>query len=574
MVGGVAAIDTVVEERLPAPAEVSAQLPWLATRREGRVRIRLRAPSPDALILYGSFAIAMALTFGFSPDDPFVALRYAWNLVHGNGLVFNAGQHVNGATSPAGLVLGVLAVASPLGHAYLKLKLLSLVFGLLTLQRARKLAESLIQDRWVRWLALIAIGSSSPIAVSSASGLETTIDSFAIVGLLVELCSQRAFRRPARAAGLASLAVLARPEAILVVAAVAAVGVVTERGCPIWKRVAWALGPAASEGFLLVSNRAYYGSWLPNTFYAKQLPPARASTNGWNYLIGTIHPKAVVGWSGAGGTAAFKMDGYLLGTLFALFLIGAVMALFRWRSRGYLLAALAAQALFVWRLGGDWMGGARFLEPVIVVLYVLQATGIAAVARLLARHIRTRLIHGIAFGLILATSVYQYAPAGAHDTIKALTGGVDDRSLLRAGGYGNYSEAWAESPVLLECARPGSVVAMTEVGFGAFARPDLRVLDLRGLTNSQIAHSAPASMKHAWGVEDDSWWKASSTVGAVILRDQPVLIVTADGGPAAALGGRYVRVGTFGGHSQISLLGQISLYERSGTHCTVDRRRL
>ena|GEM_PF-1348791 len=49
-------------------------------------------------ILAAVFAARLA---GRSLDDFFITYRYAWNLAHGNGFVFNAGEHVYGVTEPA-----------------------------------------------------------------------------------------------------------------------------------------------------------------------------------------------------------------------------------------------------------------------------------------------------------------------------------------------------------------------------------------------------------------------------------------------------------------------------------------
>jgi len=50
------------------------------------------------LFLYLPFAFTAALTFAMQTDDPFITLRYAWNLVHGHGPVFNMGERVQGYT--------------------------------------------------------------------------------------------------------------------------------------------------------------------------------------------------------------------------------------------------------------------------------------------------------------------------------------------------------------------------------------------------------------------------------------------------------------------------------------------
>src|SRR2546423_1137519 len=45
-------------------------------------------------------------------DDAMISMRYAWNFVHGNGLVWNPGERVEGFTNP--LMVAVMAVASSL----------------------------------------------------------------------------------------------------------------------------------------------------------------------------------------------------------------------------------------------------------------------------------------------------------------------------------------------------------------------------------------------------------------------------------------------------------------------------
>ena len=62
------------------------------------------------LFLYLPFAAVIALTFPTTADDPFITLRYAANLVHGYGPVYNPGQHVQGFTSPLHLLIAVVAI--------------------------------------------------------------------------------------------------------------------------------------------------------------------------------------------------------------------------------------------------------------------------------------------------------------------------------------------------------------------------------------------------------------------------------------------------------------------------------
>ena len=79
------------------------------------------------------FAVAVLLSFAHTPDDGFITLRYAWNLVHGHGPVFNPGEHVLGASSSLHLLLSTGVVLAPHSYALVVAKLVSLVFGALAL---------------------------------------------------------------------------------------------------------------------------------------------------------------------------------------------------------------------------------------------------------------------------------------------------------------------------------------------------------------------------------------------------------------------------------------------------------
>ncbi|HET6873240.1 MAG TPA: hypothetical protein VFH70_00580, partial [Acidimicrobiales bacterium] len=236
----------------------------------------------------------------------------------------------------------------------------------------------------------------------------------------------------------------------------------------------------------------------------------------------------------------------------------------RWRSgTGYLLSAVVAQVLFAVHSGGDWMMGGRFLLPCLVGIYILPVIGLVAVGERLERWVPHRGLAAVAAVAVTWTALYPYIGVQPRDPVTRLTAGLGDSALIGSGGY-DWSPLWEAMPTLLSCAGAGDLVAVTEAGVGPFVRPDLRVLDLRGLTDSRIAHAAPDSMKSYAGVRDVDWWQPTSPVGRVILADQPELIVTIDTGPAVALGGEYTGVVAYHVRDQA-----VFVYARSGTTCTV-----
>jgi hypothetical protein len=140
---------------------------------------------------------------------------------------------------------------------------------------------------------------------------------------------------------------------------------------------------------------------------------------------------------------------------------------------------------------------------------------------------------------------------------------MSDQALVKDSGDQQYSTVWAEEPRLFACARPGQLVATTEAGYGPFVDEWLRVLDLRGLTNREIAETAPASLKSSAGVADLRWQSPTSPVGKVILQEHPVLVVTVNG-PATekALGGEYHLI-------DVQSATGLRVYAEVGTACSV-----
>jgi len=519
-----------------------------------------------ALLLYLPFVVAVALTFAYSPDDAFITLRYEYNLLHGHGPVFNPGEHVNGSTSPAGLALAIIALAVPGGYTLLKLKFLSLLFAFLTVRAGGRLLETFHWPGGFLYVGFPLIGISPAIAFAAATGLETTVASFAITSLVLALRSP-GVKHERRVMTFGALAVFARPEAILAMSFVAVAAICVERSLPWFRRVRWWMaGPFLMEIVLLMWNRLYYGAWVPNTYLAKDVSIGAALHSGMKYLAFGNLPDSYTG-----GIHLWIKAALALG-VGALLIAGAVAAAIRFRAYGYVVAAALAQALFILKSGADWMKVARFLEPVEPCLIILQLLG----AAVLFSWILARVQHGdgvststtslqlavgviLLGGLVVGTCFAFYQ----NDPVWTLRG-VSDQALVSHSGDQPYTTVWAEEPRLFACARPGQLVATTEAGYGPFVDEWLRVLDLRGLTNREIAETAPSSLKSAVGVTDEDWHSPISPVGKVILQEHPVLVVTMDG-PAihSVLDGEYHLI------EDQNALG-LRVYAEVGTACSAN----
>jgi hypothetical protein len=516
-----------------------------AIPRAGRAKWGRIGPQRDRLLfLYLPFLFALLLTFATTPDDAFIPLRYAANLIHGHGATFNPGERVQGFTSPLGLSVAVLASLIPGGLALLKMKLASVVFGVMTLHESASLIDRATTVRWIIRAAYITLGSCSLLAFASGDGLETTLEAWLLIALAGRLADD-VRRRQFSAGAYAFLAVLAQPDALLVVAFMALADLVAGRSPTDVKRVKWFAGALIAAVASAIGQWVYFGSALPSTYYAKHLPLARSLHLGVSYLSGLLQP---VVFAHRRGVSSLPID--VVAAIEALlFVLGTVEILRKRRALTPLVAIALAQATFILWSGGDTFVGGRFLAPAAAPFVIVEAMGVVWLER--ANRVRSKsppshLLAILSTSLIVVTSLvpltYEHAPV-------TRIRGLSDRSLLASSTEYTVRSVWLDLPALVSCLRPGALVATTEIGFLGFERLDIRILDLRGLTNMTIARTTPAQMKGLGGVDDLDWWKPTSSVGRVILARHPAAVVEFDSVPSAnVLAGRYrlVRTRTLG----------------------------
>jgi hypothetical protein len=500
------------------------------------------------LYLYLPFLAALTLTFASVTDDPFITLRYAANLVHGYGLAFNQGQHVQGFTSPLHLLVAVVAYVLPGGHDLFKLKLASLLFGILSLREASLLAYGIAIPRWAKRLACVAFGGSWIIGFASANALESTLEVWLLIAIARRLILNRAEQSAGIIALMAFAAVLTRLDSLIPLTGMALVGLLVRSG-PLWLRVRWFGGALVGFAVTIIGELVLFGSLLPNTYYAKDLTAGRAFSMGWRYLV---DPLVTEGSTAGGIPRGIFVAVFVIQCAFA---VAGIVAIARhFKNCAYLLGIIVGQVLFILHSGSDWMHGGRFAAPMELPLILIDVLGVVEVARVARSHLRPKVapcLAVIAGLLILAASFMPLI--GEHAPVWKVVG-VSDRSLLGSGQYEGFSQLWSGLPSELNCLRPGQLVAATEVGFLGFSNLDVRILDLRGLTDTTIAKTAPPAVRWPWGVDDLTWFSPESPVGRVIVKQSPALIASFDTPPpATVLGDRYHLIKT-------SVFGNLTIY--------------
>ena len=250
----------VVCRRHPRRVFVLACLPWLA------------------LLAY------LAEVSWFLCDDAFISFRYVRNLLEGHGLVFNPGERVEGYSN----FLWVLELAAIWGlfglrpeHVAPWLSVACTVGTLAALWWWIACLPALPHRGLVGWMALGLLCSSATFAVwTSGGGLETRQFTFFIVVAVVCLSLYRDRRWGLLASSLSlAAAAYTRPEGPLIAAVCfgwfAIERMVKDRRLRLdGREVLYLVAPFATlvaAHFLF--RYAYYGEWLPNTYYAKYVRP-------------------------------------------------------------------------------------------------------------------------------------------------------------------------------------------------------------------------------------------------------------------------------------------------------------
>jgi arabinofuranosyltransferase len=303
-------------------------------------------------------------------DDAFISLRVAQHLLAGHGPVFNVGERVEAYTHP--LWLAILAACGALGITLeigaLVLGLVFALVGLLAAQRgaallARRLHAPHPEDRG---RLLFPLGAIVFVAVPVVwdfvtSGLETGL-TFAWLGGSYWLLARHGLGTssadsswmPTVIAVVVGLGPLVRPDLLIFSGAFLVVLAPTGAGGS-WRGAASRLArlslvAGVVPGAYQVFRMGYFAALVPNTALAKEASRAYWR-QGWVYARDFIGVYALwipllllLGWLGLETWRACRRRD--------------------WRAAALLLApvvAAAVHALYVIRVGGDFMHGRFFL---------------------------------------------------------------------------------------------------------------------------------------------------------------------------------------------------------------------
>jgi len=230
----------------------------------------------------------------FLTDDAFISFRYTQNLLEGHGLVFNPGERVEGYTNflwilELAALWGLFGIrpehaANWLSVAYTATTISALLWWIAHL-------PALNSRRLVAWMALGLLCFSATFAVwTSGGGLETRQFTFFILVAVISLSLYASSNRGLLAASFClAAAELTRPEGLMLAFCCFAWFAIQSfvKDGKISSRLVRQLSFLVTPFLIIVAAHflfrfAYYGEWLPNTYYAKHVRPWYES--GFRYL--------------------------------------------------------------------------------------------------------------------------------------------------------------------------------------------------------------------------------------------------------------------------------------------------
>jgi hypothetical protein len=195
----------------------------------------------------------------FPLDDSWIHLHFARNLAEGHGFSYNPGVPVSGSTAPLWtLVLG--GAFALLGSHPALAKGLGIAATLGAAWLARRLALIWTGHAGLGLLASVLVALAGPMVWGALSGMEVGLAALLVTTALV----QHARGRPWAGGASLGLAVLARPEAILLLPLLWLAGPLSAR-----RALAWGLPVAGSVTPWAAFNLMTSGSPLPATAAAK-----------------------------------------------------------------------------------------------------------------------------------------------------------------------------------------------------------------------------------------------------------------------------------------------------------------
>ena len=424
----------------------------------------------------------LAYHFNFVQDDAYISYRYVANYLNGDGLVYNIGERVEGFTNFAWVVW--LLLFGSLGFDYILLsQVIGFAFGLGIIFLTYLITIEVLgeKNKLLSLLPSYLVGLNMSLAYWAPAGLETAAFAFFVMFSL--LCFIR--RSYWLIFGLL-MAVWIRPEGGLAALLLLFIESIMNKGIPKYSLTCGITAFVLSLPFIGF-KLFYYGSILPNPFYAKTGIGIAQLSSGLEYAVRYLYHYGFFG------------IGLLLPLIFYKKLTSSVKTIWFFTILYFLYIIL---------VGGDVLKVHRFFIPLLGTFGVLIVISLSYLTNNISNKNKTMIVSLVAI-ILLAFTVY--LPHKFVSTYNALEIEFTERMRLVA-------------EKMKETDNTNFSVALPTIGSFGYELIGHDIIDMLGLTDSTIARHAEPEIA---GME--TTWKERKHNSAYILHREPDYIIFSTG---------------------------------------------
>jgi len=440
-------------------------------------------PLIPALLIYAY----LAHDLNFTQDDAYISYRYVENYLNGDGLVYNIGERVEGFTNFGWVIY--LILWGVLGVNYILIsKITGFLFGIAIIVLTYFLAWLVfpVKDKWFSMLPVYLVAVNLSHAYWSPAGLETAAFSFFVVFSLY--CYLK--RSWWLIFGLLLL-VWIRPEGALVAALLVLMETLVEKRFPRFSLSAGLSAFVLSLPYV-VFKVLYYGSILPNPFYAKTGLSLQQVTSGLEYA----------------GRFFGHYGFYGLGFIIPIFFFRRLS-----KPAKSILVFTISYVVYIVVVGGDVLKVHRFFLPLFGACGILITLSVWV---FLSKRVFQTKVLVMFLATIPALFLTYYLP---RDFVRSYN--VREKALTHRMSFLAKQIKASDSTEFS--------VALPTIGVFGYALVGHEIIDMIGLTDTTIARHSEASIP-----DMETTWKESKHNSRYLLTNTPDYIVFSTGSKPSA----------------------------------------
>jgi arabinofuranosyltransferase len=415
------------------------------------------------------YCIFLSWSFLFqNVDDAYISFRYGRNMMNGYGLVYNAGEYVEGYTN----FLWTVITAPFTVIKGIDISIITLIMGLLIsiinihfLFKLTKLFPDIFSNlpAHLILLPIIFFVLDDSIAFWAIGGMEFPLYTLFILGIVYNYFKINGNSKHLYYLFLCLIfCTMTRPEGNMIFGITLFHMLLYRKNIYRFKAIFMKLSLLYLVFFVIYYGFKYfyYGHFIPNTFYAKGITDLTM-----NFYLGAKYLALCT------GTRLY---------VFVFIIFIPFKKAFKDFKQSFLILFCFIYVVYLVGVGGDWMIANRFFVPILPLLYILSAIGIIYAVRKIkdSQKNSSYSINKISGISIMILSILLFS---------LTMGFLEYRQLIIKDENARYEMQWSMFGKWLKMnVSPGTIIAVGPAGKIPYYS-ELYTIDMWGLNNEYIA---------------------------------------------------------------------------------------